>query len=300
MHLRQNRSIGDYLTSAVVADVRFRAETPFLTAAHRISRAFCIGRAVYRFGTFGERIRVGYRTSGTDAVERSRQVYARRVRTAIVRVRTFVDVCKSILNISRGQRRRTDLFFFMSTIGGGGRKIRWLYDYDRLGSRVRDFSTEIGDRLFHQHIMTSAFDVRAITDCSSLRHRQPIYIYPIRREVWVFYVPVHCLNAFPVNPGLHWHPNPPGVFVHMEFPPHRPNGPFTLSHSSMSKIIDADGVSSDITFSIFRDIIAGNVRVRQTHRHTPGTNRWGCTSIPPRIYSTPLDRWVYKKRASRI
>lgn len=50
----------------------------------------------------------------------------------------------------------------------------------------------------------------------------------------LLYLPMHCLNAFPVNPDLHSHPKLPGVFVHNELLPHRPNGPFTLSHSSIS------------------------------------------------------------------
>jgi len=47
-------------------------------------------------------------------------------------------------------------------------------------------------------------------------------------------LPVHCLNAFPENPGGHWQVKPPGVLAQMALAPQRPEGPLTLSHSSTS------------------------------------------------------------------
>lgn len=48
-------------------------------------------------------------------------------------------------------------------------------------------------------------------------------------------LPIHCLKAFPANPGLHWQLKSPGVFVQIAFLPHLPEGPFTASHSFMSR-----------------------------------------------------------------
>lgn len=47
---------------------------------------------------------------------------------------------------------------------------------------------------------------------------------------------MHCLKAFPENPGLHWQLNPPKVFVQIAFLPQRPEGPFIASHSFISTI----------------------------------------------------------------
>lgn len=42
------------------------------------------------------------------------------------------------------------------------------------------------------------------------------------------------MNAFPENPGLHWQLKLPAVFEQTVFSPHKPKGPFNLSHSFMS------------------------------------------------------------------
>lgn len=47
---------------------------------------------------------------------------------------------------------------------------------------------------------------------------------------------MHCLKAFPENPGLHWQLNPPRVLVQMAFLPQRPEGPFIASHSFISNL----------------------------------------------------------------
>lgn len=49
-------------------------------------------------------------------------------------------------------------------------------------------------------------------------------------------ISLHFVLGFPVYPVLHWQAKVPGRFVQMEFSPHRPLGPFNLSHSLISKI----------------------------------------------------------------
>lgn len=43
-------------------------------------------------------------------------------------------------------------------------------------------------------------------------------------------------SGFPVKPGGHWHEYAPKLFVQMAPWPHKPEGPFLESHSSISEI----------------------------------------------------------------
>lgn len=157
------------LTSAVVPNIGLRAQTPFLWIADCISRTVTVNLASHYPNALDVRIRIWYRSFGTDARVGTFRVGARCTVTTGFVFRAFVCVC-----ILETQQIR-----FMSVFS------KWEGSFLNCGTEGS--------------------------------------------------LPMHCLNAFPEYPGLHWQVKPPKLFVQIAFLPQRPEGPFIASHSFISK-----------------------------------------------------------------